>query len=561
MQNLLRCRYIVTLAVAMAFIQSSGQCGDNESHLVYLDQGWSADARQQYYYTPQGSQLIPSDWFLAIEQPYTKELFRADDYLESFEFILGEQNKYNPNGLPLGFVTDTEFGHKGWMGFTCAACHTGEVHYKGKNIRIDGGTTLADVAGFQAALTDAMQSTLAQPGKFKRFADRVLGVNASADSRAQLKKEFSSHLVWMEEWESTSRPAHPTGFGNWDAVNVLMNAINATAIDAPENFRVPHTPVSIPSIWLTDEFDRVLWNGSVHNTTLRKIGEVIIVFGRAKVTATPKGFNFSASADVDKLDSIYAATESLKPPAWPEEILGKIDQEKAARGAKIFEREGCATCHGNKPPYAMTAPNEWNRKFIKITRTPLKDVGTDPAYATYFVSRTASPGITAPMFKGTPFEGQKVIPGAILFLGLLEQITLTEVDAANATPEELAKRLEYRKMPTLPKTRQELDALIESLLVYKAAPLAGIWGSAPYLHNASVPSLYDLLLPPEQRTKQFYLGNREFDPVKVGYISDPGKERYRFDTTVPGFSNAGHTYGTDITEDERWDLLEYLKSL
>jgi hypothetical protein len=54
-------------------------------------------------------------------------------------------------------------------------------------------------------------------------------------------------------------------------------------------------------------------------------------------------------------------------------------------------------------------------------------------------------------------------------------------------------------------------------LAYRARPLNGIWAMAPYLHNGSVPSLYDLLLPPDQRPKTFYVGSWEFDPEIVGY--------------------------------------------
>ncbi len=85
---------------------------------------------------------------------------------------------------------------------------------------------------------------------------------------------------------------------------------------------------------------------------------------------------------------------------------------------------------------------------------------------------------------------------------------------------------------------------------------------APYLHNGSVPSLNDLLLPPNLRPKTFYIGNWEFNPDIVGYdtkAQSPGA--FLFDTTIRGNSNAGHLYGTDMTEDDRKALIEYLKTL
>ena len=97
---------------------------------------------------------------------------------------------------------------------------------------------------------------------------------------------------------------------------------------------------------------------------------------------------------------------------------------------------------------------------------------------------------------------------------------------------------------------------------YKARPLNGIWATAPYLHNGSVPSLAQLLLPPAQRMKTFYVGAREFDPVNVGFITTQTTGAYLFDTTVAGNSNSGHAYATDVlTATQRLELLEYLKTL
>jgi len=83
---------------------------------------------------------------------------------------------------------------------------------------------------------------------------------------------------------------------------------------------------------------------------------------------------------------------------------------------------------------------------------------------------------------------------------------------------------------------------------------------APYLHNGSVPSLSDLLLPPDQRPKTFYVGNWEFNPAIVGYET-ASQTPFLFDTSVPGNSNAGHAYGTDLTNEDRKALIEYLKTL
>ena len=99
---------------------------------------------------------------------------------------------------------------------------------------------------------------------------------------------------------------------------------------------------------------------------------------------------------------------------------------------------------------------------------------------------------------------------------------------------------------------------------YVATFVDGLWARAPYLHNGSVPTLWDLLQPVDARTKVFYRGYNVYDPKKLGYISDgPEAEKYgsRYDTSIAGNSNAGHAYGTTLSDQEKWDLIEYLKSL
>lgn len=94
---------------------------------------------------------------------------------------------------------------------------------------------------------------------------------------------------------------------------------------------------------------------------------------------------------------------------------------------------------------------------------------------------------------------------------------------------------------------------------YKARPLNGIWATAPYLHNGSVPTLAELLKPAADRVESFHVGSQEFDPVNVGIRDDPSQPL--FDTAVEGNSNMGHEFGADLSDDQRRDLLEYLKSL
>lgn len=105
---------------------------------------------------------------------------------------------------------------------------------------------------------------------------------------------------------------------------------------------------------------------------------------------------------------------------------------------------------------------------------------------------------------------------------------------------------------------------------YVAPPLTGIWASAPYLHNGSVPTLAALLAPTTRPTR-FMVGGHALDQAKVGLRLEatgaypPGYRPFSqpawIDTRVPGRGNGGHVFGETLSESDRAALIEYLKLL
>jgi Cytochrome c len=93
---------------------------------------------------------------------------------------------------------------------------------------------------------------------------------------------------------------------------------------------------------------------------------------------------------------------------------------------------------------------------------------------------------------------------------------------------------------------------------YFAATLKGVWARSPYLHNGSVRTMQQLLTTPADRAKTFHRGSRVYDERNLGY-TDEGV--YVLDTAASGNSNSGHDYGTNLSSDEKRDLIEYLKTL
>jgi hypothetical protein len=551
-------RVFLTLLSTVAIFSSPSPAGE----VIHLDQGWSKDLREKMYRIPQGSFLMPYSWFMALEQPYSENLFRDDRHIESLRFIPEGKNQHNPDALPIGFAKGLAKNGEAWIGLTCAACHTTQLTYSGKTLRVDGGSTLADLMGFQSKLVSSLKATVAQPAKFERFTTRVLGDKLSSEQVAEFSARVRQQLTAMADWEARNRTATPVGFGHFDAVNVLLNAAAATAQNEPANYRVPQAGVSTPSLWLTPEYDAMLYHAAIQNQLARGLGEVIVVFGDLKVTKKTDGkLKYDCSAELKLLDELYRNNYLLKPPVWPEEVLGKLDAAKVKRGEEVYIREGCATCHANKAPYPRTTPNAAGDTFIKINRVPLKEIGTDPGYAEYFIARTAKPGILAPAFAGTPLANKETISAAFMFVAMLRNTMDAMMEQTVGDPKLRARMMGTQPLPELPRNEKEMALMLEMLNCYRAAPLAGVWSTPPYLHNASVPTLYDLLLPPEKRAKTFYLGKPEYDPVKVGYQTAPFEGGYRYDTTLPGYSNRGHLYGTTISEEDRMALLEYLKTL
>jgi mono/diheme cytochrome c family protein len=133
-----------------------------------------------------------------------------------------------------------------------------------------------------------------------------------------------------------------------------------------------------------------------------------------------------------------------------------------------------------------------------------------------------------------------------------------------------AKTLEdARRICTQQLQRQRRSNLDLAPPGYKAGPLAGIFASAPYLHNGSVPTLDALLLPPEARPRSFPVGGVVFDPVKVGLGAPmPGAPSSIFQvygvngTAIVGNWNGGHAYpATPLSTPDRAALISYLKGL
>jgi hypothetical protein len=259
----------------------------------------------------------------------------------------------------------------------------------------------------------------------------------------------------------------------------------------------------------------------------------------------------------------------IDPPRWPAAIFGEIKPDLAAAGGEIFKKQ-CAGCHeygdDRRTPTGLIKlnamrPEEVGTDSIAALRIacPIPDIGALAVpRKSYSVEDSQllkdCAGVKAgEAFSGNPFA--KTVQAAVDSIKQ-KAYAAAGIDAAQQRAmEDLDQRGGVAWRDTLIDTQPPYGP-------YAARPLYGIWAAAPYLHNGSVPTLYHLLLPPDQRPKTFALGAREYDPVKLGFVVDTacGAQDCLVDTSETGDGNGGHLWGTDLSEPDRMALLEYLKT-
>ena len=469
--------------------------------------------------------------------------------------------------------------------------------------------------GLLAGIGESLNATATQDAKFSRFAENVLGGTASPSEVQELRQDLNKFRSYWNTFISDSKP-DATGKLIWgrarlDAFGMIFNRVTSIDLDIASNKSAPNAPVSYPFLWGTSAEDRVQWNASAPNTNDierlgRNVGEVLGVFAAAdlqKASILRPYYRTSAR----RLNQLRMENwlKTLWSPSWPTDFPA-IDTTKRDAGKLLYDTH-CLSCHQVIEHGKQSTP-------VTVGQIPVAEVGTDSQVALNAIIRKSDTGrlqgsVIPPDFDPLPAN----MPTSALVVNVVEGAVISpfhDVDTGLIGLATLKAKFKESILPSVELTHDEIqefmkDAQIHSekeLLdqlavyrghfkaynqglvefakkaaqngiagvtmesnpnVYKARPLDGIWATAPYLHNGSVPSLYEMLLPADKRTKLFHVGSSKYDPVKVGFSTDADEGTTEFDTSVPGNSNLGHDqYGNkDFTEEQRLQLLEYLKSL
>jgi mono/diheme cytochrome c family protein len=566
--------------------------------------------------------------------------FLDPQHIAKLGYLPNPISSANPEGLPLGFAVDEDKGRSAdimcdtfpatcdglvmrqkWVGLNCSACHTSEIEIGAGRLRIEGAPALADFQAFEEEIAASLRLTLNDRARFDRFARQVLGGTMSIEGREALEAQITEQLAWQQALLDKNATPLRYGHGRLDAQGHILNKVAMTTrVTGQPTAIAADAPASYPFIWNTSQQGKIQWNGIANNVLkislfgfdtdigalIRNTSEVVGVFAHIDTSKGKATRGYDSSLRLPAMVALERQLSVLKSPRWPEELLGRIDYDQATRGKVLFDRMGCASCHQPLASDDTESP-------LKEVMTPLAKSGTDIFLAcNTFLHRAKAGnfagqkifGVTGDRILETDFTRSMLVNTAVgAVAGQFDDLLLslfTDV-APNGRPSAAPAFDQRDFLPGVIDPAKKARARVcltnsDELLAYKARSLNGIWATPPYLHNGSVPTLYDLFLPAaielvatrepsatgaanpagatandegSKRPEVFGVGNRAFDRDKVGFVSDPAVSPYIFrvrdpstGAPIPGNYNSGHDYGNAaLTDAERYALVEYLKTL
>lgn len=557
---------------------------NEHNRTVELEVGLNSEEEMLWRYLDEGSGFLPLNFFYALKDHKTGKPFI--EVLPRFGFVPSPSNSSNlPIGLTTGQLSAAQ-SNSLYLGTNCAVCHSGMYTYQGTAMVIDGAPNILDFEAFFNELEKSFLKTVSSPSKLYQLIHDLMKREHNPDKEGELFEVHPSVLQVFSDMHTAtdgqalaatkkniesglhkayqSKPEQgknileklaneitlPTSSAyNWseERLHYLKKSISnfhkdiafikehinrlskvkksfigetvagpgrADSFDAiwdllvQKNQLIPMAaPVSIPQLFNYNQFKWVHWDGNTSSILERDYAQAIAL------GASYNPDNSESSVLPLNIMNLELVARKIRVPKWPNKILGSIDLEKAARGKAIFSKN-CLSCHAEE------------------SLTPVAEVGTDPQRAVNFARLEHDGKSYATILAEL---GRKVV-----------EVSLKShnIDTTNLTPIKHSKSSAWRVTNA-----------------YHSRPLDGIWASPPYLHNGSVPTLWDLLTPASERPKEFLVG-RELDPIKVGInsITQTGDE-WVFKVEETGNSNQGHEFGVEMSDEEKWSLIEYLKTL
>lgn len=528
-------------------------------------------------------------------------------------------------------------------GVNCTFCHTGAISYRNAEGKIhtkviEGAPTVSDVRGFFKDMVGSTLKMMINPEELEAFLVRLdvkepkevakkfskdflaeLGLSPNALSiavnvlakapligdtffeikrkkatavlfakRSTVEKYFIELIRITYKFEKvpsllkvrmkylanlgTPDPSLPetiSGFGRTDAFARISN------LTARFKEPIPQTaPVSLPPMYAIKYKSLFHYNANTNSVGARNIGQA---FGSGSVfiydnEAEKKYLNSTTNfRNLMKMEqTIYKMEVPELQKIFPEVA---INTDKVIRGCKIYKNT-CMNCHDAGPE--RVGPT---KQLIQYKVIPINVAETDMIYLKN---------------QATPVDGKKFSEVIFNFTDSVKNAFVKKYNISPGLVDEWS-HVDIRGREMFRGTIDGEDRFADSDDLdyttikpgrgYQAKSLAGVWATAPYLHNGSVPSIYEMLLPTAKRSDKFLMGKTEYDFKNLGFIKSSGKftenksnkDEYEFtkkvckdspaecfDTNLYGNSNRGHEpamYGGELTKEQKYDLIEFLKVL
>ena len=474
-----------------------------------------------------GTELMPYPAFVALPD-IAPDLFypqgKVDSEPNTAFWHFGMNDRLSEEtGLPTGFFRSNKRPRSGapspveFVGISCVMCHSTEIYKangESKFIVGPGNVNLnlfAWIDSFQAAVLRDSTTSKAIAESYQRQTGEKLtateGLMLSVwltSAKAAFSQAEKKFGTPHEGLETLKSSNIPTGPCRTQPFRTLVRRL----MDRSGNDMAVYTKIS--AIFNQDRREWAQVDGSINDLDVR-----------SSMAAYAAGATIQNMALDDVADNIRKAStyaRDLGAPNFSEVFPEvKIDHAAVQRGAKVYA-EYCHDCHGTP-----SSTIGWTAGKRLGDVVPIEEIGTDS--------------------ERVQFEGYSELPDLI----------------QAAYPDHHPFHFERKQLRPLPN---------DKLRGYVNAPIEHAYLRAPYLHNASVLTLAELINL-NQRRDVFYRGRNIYDQFDIGLLTptEPTREIYfKFDTTIRGNSNGGHDYPWSWDDPNRdpeklKDLLEYLKTI
>ncbi|MEP3890956.1 MAG: hypothetical protein ABJN69_10845 [Hellea sp.] len=448
----------------------------------------------------------------------------AGDWIDQFGFIRDPKNE----ALPVGFTLSNRRPKSGapspvpFVALTCALCHSTEIQPVGTNethfIIGPGNRSLnlfSWLDAFQASILDEEKLTLETlEGAYHEKHGRKYTLSEKLMTRLWLngiRKSIGAGLPRFDEPFGHGKSRDPSIVAAGPTRTFPFRTIVRSALNRPGEKMAVYTKIS--TIYLQKNRRWAQVDGSINDIDLRSATAAFAA------GATVQNLKIPEIANTVKEASKF--TETLQGPPYAKLFPAQAalsDPDLVERGRQLY-MTSCNSCHGHRTSDGLGWVNGARHGEI----IPLEEIGTDP-----------------------------------------ERVVFRHYERITAKLVELFQ--EPHPFPMAPENLRAPNEVEKR--GYVAAPIETAYLRAPYLHNASVMTLAELINLQPRRTK-FYRGRNAYDPENVGFISpaEPNEFVYfEFDTSLRGNSNKGHDYPWSYDDPDRDPaelkaLLAYLKTL